>query len=81
MLGGRDLVGQAQKEPADSRPFALPLLSRLGSNQRTPQVLVLTHPGTRLQVAEAVQHLTASQLPQVRILPILRRADFRDLRS
>ncbi|TWB96728.1 MULTISPECIES: DEAD/DEAH box helicase [unclassified Synechococcus] len=78
LMLGRDLVGQAQTGTGKTAAFALPLLSRLDPNQRTPQVLVLTP--TRelaLQVAEAF-NTYASQLPQVRILPIYGGADFRD---
>jgi ATP-dependent RNA helicase DeaD len=78
LMLGRDLVGQAQTGTGKTAAFALPLLSRLDPNQRTPQVLVLTP--TRelaLQVAEAF-NTYASKLPLVRVLPIYGGADFRD---
>jgi ATP-dependent RNA helicase DeaD len=70
LLEGRDLLGQAQTGTGKTAAFALPLLSRLDSQQRTPQVLVLTP--TRelaLQVAEAFQSY-ASHLPAFHVLPI-----------
>ncbi len=54
VLAGRDVVGQAQTGTGKTAAFALPLLSRLDLDRKTPQVLVLTP--TRelaLQVAEA----------------------------
>ena len=78
LMLGRDLVGQAQTGTGKTAAFALPLLSRLDPNQRTPQVLVLTP--TRelaLQVAEAF-NTYASKLPLVCVLPIYGGADFRD---
>ena len=56
LLAGRDLLGQAQTGTGKTAAFSLPLLSRLNSSQKTPQVLVLTP--TRelaIQVAEAIQ--------------------------
>ena len=70
LLEGRDLLGQAQTGTGKTAAFALPLLSRLDSQQRTPQILVLTP--TRelaLQVAEAFQSY-ASHLPAFHVLPI-----------
>jgi len=54
MLAGRDLLGQAQTGTGKTAAFALPILSRLQLNVRTPQALVLVP--TRelaLQVADA----------------------------
>ena len=56
LLEGRDLLGQAQTGTGKTAAFSLPLLSRLETYQKTPQILVLTP--TRelaLQVAEAMQ--------------------------
>ncbi len=41
MLAGRDLLGQAQTGTGKTAAFALPILSRLQLNVRTPQALVL----------------------------------------
>jgi len=41
MLAGRDLLGQAQTGTGKTAAFALPILSRLQMNVRTPQALVL----------------------------------------
>jgi ATP-dependent RNA helicase DeaD len=78
LLLGRDLVGQAQTGTGKTAAFGLPLLERLDSSQRTPQVLVLTP--TRelaLQVAEAFNSY-ASCMRGVRVLPVYGGADFRD---
>lgn len=70
LLAGRDLLGQAQTGTGKTAAFALPLLSRLDLNKKSPQILVLTP--TRelaLQVSEAIQtysrHLSGFQ-----VLPI-----------
>jgi len=78
LMLGRDLVGQAQTGTGKTAAFALPLLERLDSQQRTPQVLVLTP--TRelaMQVAEAFNSY-AAKLSQVRVLAVYGGADFRD---
>ncbi len=70
LLEGRDLLGQAQTGTGKTAAFALPLLSRLDTTIRQPQLLVLTP--TRelaIQVAEAVQTY-ARHLPGFHILPI-----------
>jgi ATP-dependent RNA helicase DeaD len=70
LLGGRDLLGQAQTGTGKTAAFALPLLSRIELGRAAPQVLVLTP--TRelaLQVAEAFQRY-AHHLPGFHVLPI-----------
>src|ERR1700742_821468 len=56
MLEGADIVGQAQTGTGKTAAFALPILSRIDVQQRSPQALVLVP--TRelaIQVAEAFQ--------------------------
>jgi ATP-dependent RNA helicase DeaD len=70
LLEGRDLLGQAQTGTGKTAAFALPLLSRLDSSLKKPQLLVLTP--TRelaIQVAEAIQTY-ARHLPGFHILPV-----------
>ncbi len=78
LLLGRDLVGQAQTGTGKTAAFALPMLARLDTAQRKPQVLVLAP--TRelaLQVAAAFNSY-ASQLPAVRTVAVYGGADFRE---
>jgi ATP-dependent RNA helicase DeaD len=78
LLLGRDLVGQAQTGTGKTAAFALPLLTAIDPNQRTPQVLVLAP--TRelaIQVAEAFNTF-AAKMPHLRVLPVYGGADFRD---
>lgn len=70
LLAGRDLLGQAQTGTGKTAAFALPLLSRLKANLKTPQILVMTP--TRelaLQVAEAMQTYSR-HLPNFQVLPV-----------
>jgi len=70
LLEGRDVIGQAQTGTGKTAAFALPLLSNLDMNQKTPQVLVLAP--TRelaIQVAEAFQTY-ARHLKGFHVLPI-----------
>ena len=70
LLGGRDLVGQAQTGTGKTAAFALPALTRLDLKGKTPQVLVLTP--TRelsIQVAEAFQTY-AKGLKGFSVLPV-----------
>ena len=70
LLSGRDVVGLAQTGTGKTAAFALPILSQLDLDQRTPQALVLAP--TRelaLQVCEAFERY-AAQLPGVRVLPV-----------
>jgi len=69
-MAGRDLLGQAQTGTGKTAAFALPLLSRLDLNKKSPQILVLTP--TRelaLQVAEAIRTYSR-HLPGFQVLPI-----------
>lgn len=70
LLEGHDLLGQAQTGTGKTAAFALPLLSRIDSNELYPQLLVLAP--TRelaIQVAEAMQTY-ARHLPGFHVLPI-----------
>lgn len=70
LLEGNDLVGQAQTGTGKTAAFALPLLSRIDLNIKSPQILVLTP--TRelaIQVAEAFQGY-AARMKNFHILPI-----------
>ncbi len=70
LLAGRDLLGQAQTGTGKTAAFSLPLLSRLNTTQKTPQVLVLTP--TRelaIQVAEAIQGY-GRHIKNFHVLPI-----------
>ena len=70
LLDGRDVLGQAQTGTGKTAAFALPILSQLDLNQKSPQTLVLAP--TRelaIQVAEAFQRY-ASAMPGFHVLPI-----------
>jgi len=70
LLGGRDVVGQAQTGTGKTAAFALPILERLNPAGSGVQALVLTP--TRelaLQVAEAF-HTYARHMGGVRVLPV-----------
>ena len=70
LLAGRDVLGQAQTGTGKTAAFALPILSKLDSEQRLPQALVLAP--TRelaIQVAEAFQKY-AAKIPGFHVLPI-----------
>ena len=70
ILGGHDLLGQAQTGTGKTAAFALPLLSMIDVARREPQALVLVP--TRelaIQVAEAFQKY-AGRLGGFHVLPI-----------
>ncbi|GAA1525983.1 ATP-dependent RNA helicase DeaD [Microbacterium ginsengiterrae] len=70
LLGGRDVVGMAQTGTGKTAAFALPVLERLDTAQKTPQALVLAP--TRelaLQVCEAFESY-ASKMKGVHVLPV-----------
>ena len=70
LLEGGNLLGTAQTGTGKTAAFALPMLSKLDSKQKTPQILVLTP--TRelaIQVAEAFQSY-ARHLKGFHVLPI-----------
>jgi len=70
LLGGADVLGQANTGTGKTAAFALPLLSQLNLAQREPQALVLVP--TRelaIQVAEAFQKY-AARLRGFHVLPI-----------
>jgi ATP-dependent RNA helicase DeaD len=70
LLAGESLLGQAQTGTGKTAAFALPLLSRVDTSKRVPQILVLTP--TRelaIQVAEAFQTY-ARNFKNFHVLPI-----------
>ncbi|MDF1587759.1 MAG: DEAD/DEAH box helicase [Gammaproteobacteria bacterium] len=70
LLEGRDLLGQAQTGTGKTAAFSLPLLSRLDTKLKMPQMLVLAP--TRelaIQVAEAIQSY-AKHMKGFHVLPI-----------
>ncbi|TBU99772.1 DEAD/DEAH box helicase [Stutzerimonas kirkiae] len=70
ILGGHDMIGQAQTGTGKTAAFALPLLSKIDPARREPQVLVLAP--TRelaLQVATAFE-VYSKQMPGVGVVAI-----------
>ena len=70
LMAGRDVVGLAQTGTGKTAAFAIPVLSRIGTDGKAPKALVLAP--TRelaLQVSEAFGKY-AAHLPDVRVLPI-----------
>lgn len=70
LLGGRDVLGQAQTGTGKTAAFALPALSNIDIKQQDPQILVLAP--TRelaIQVAEAF-HKYAKHIKNFNVLPI-----------
>ena len=77
LMLGRDLVGQAQTGTGKTAAFALPLLERLESGRKTPQVLVLAP--TRelaMQVADSFKAYAAGH-PHLKVLAVYGGTDFR----
>ena len=77
LMLGRDLVGQAQTGTGKTAAFALPLLERLQSGQKSPQVLVLAP--TRelaMQVADSFKAYAAGH-PHLKVLAVYGGSDFR----
>ena len=77
LMLGRDLVGQAQTGTGKTAAFALPLLERLQTGQKTPQALVLAP--TRelaMQVADAFKAYAAGH-PHLNVLAVYGGTDFR----
>ncbi|MCW7556181.1 DEAD/DEAH box helicase [Endozoicomonas gorgoniicola] len=77
LLEGKDLLGLAQTGTGKTAAFALPLLSRVDTKKRHPQVLVLAP--TRelaIQVAEAFQRY-ARHMPGFHVLPVYGGQDMR----
>lgn len=76
ILDGRDIVGQAQTGTGKTAAFALPLLSKIDTDQKEPQILVLAP--TRelaIQVAEAFQKY-ANFIKGFHVLPIYGGQDY-----
>jgi ATP-dependent RNA helicase DeaD len=70
LLEGNDLLGQAQTGTGKTAAFSLPLLSRIDSKSKMPQMLVLAP--TRelaIQVAEAIQGY-ARYIKGLHVLPV-----------
>ena len=77
LLEGKDLLGLAQTGTGKTAAFALPLLSRVDTKKRHPQILVLAP--TRelaIQVAEAFQRY-ARHMPGFHVLPVYGGQDMR----
>ena len=77
LMLGRDLVGQAQTGTGKTAAFALPILERLQTGQKTPQALVLAP--TRelaMQVADSFKAY-ASGHPHLKVLAVYGGSDFR----
>ncbi len=70
LLGGSDIVGQAQTGTGKTAAFALPILQKIEPKSRAVQALILTP--TRelgIQVAEAF-HTYAKHIGHIRVLPV-----------
>jgi ATP-dependent RNA helicase DeaD len=69
LIGGTDIIAQAQTGTGKTAAFALPILERLNATQSAPQALVLTP--TRelaIQVAEAFH--SYSKYHRINVLPV-----------
>ena len=70
LLGGKDLIGQAQTGTGKTAAFALPILEKIDPKLKKTQALVLAP--TRelaMQVAEAV-HSYAAKMEHVSVIPV-----------
>lgn len=70
LIEGHDVIGQAQTGTGKTAAFALPLLSKIDTDKKHPQLIVLAP--TRelaIQVAEAMQGY-ARKLPDFHVVPI-----------
>ncbi|HYC91643.1 MAG TPA: DEAD/DEAH box helicase [Thermoanaerobaculia bacterium] len=70
LLGGKDLIGQAQTGTGKTAAFALPILEKIDPKLKKTQALVLTP--TRelaMQVSEAV-HSYAAKMEHVSVIPV-----------
>jgi ATP-dependent RNA helicase DeaD len=77
VLAGKDLLATAQTGTGKTAAFALPLLERLESGRKTPQVLVLAP--TRelaMQVADSFKAYAAGH-PHLKVLAVYGGTDFR----
>ena len=77
LIGGKNIIGQAQTGTGKTAAFALPILTRINIQKSIPQALILTP--TRelaIQVAEAFQAY-ARHLKGFHVLPIYGGADIR----
>ena len=76
LLLGKDVLGEAQTGTGKTAAFALPILSRIDTKKKIPQVLVLAP--TRelaIQVAEAFQRY-ASKIKGFHVLPVYGGQDY-----
>src|SRR5882757_1596171 len=72
LLAGSDVLGQAQTGTGKTAAFALPILSKIDLNRKTPQPQALVLAPTRelaIEVAEGFQRY-AKHLPGFHVLPI-----------
>ncbi|HEX3583297.1 MAG TPA: DEAD/DEAH box helicase [Thermoanaerobaculia bacterium] len=70
LLGGRDLIGQAQTGTGKTAAFALPILQKIDASRHETQALILA-PTRELavQVSEAL-HSYAHGMPGVTVMPV-----------
>lgn len=76
LLDGKDVLGEAQTGTGKTAAFALPILSRIDTKKKLPQVLVLAP--TRelaIQVAEAFQRY-AAKIKGFHVLPVYGGQDY-----
>jgi ATP-dependent RNA helicase DeaD len=76
MLAGRDVLAQSQTGTGKTAAFALPILSRIDTNSRQPQVLVLA-PTRELAIQVAKSFTTYGNcLPNLNVLAIYGGQDY-----